>query len=271
MGTAGVQCGLAAARRQPANNPAARPLPAAALHLLRRLLGRALRAALPAAAAAAAAGRAAGGACWGRGSGAGQAWDHDSGRRDVQCAAGVPREPLVLALQLHALHAGLPAGAWAAAWVAGACRSCACCAAHGCRRPLRCSQWRPGSAGAHHILDEFVRSGRLKVRPPGSLALPAFPLRRCRCLRSVHPGQEAASALDVTRQTMHANETAPPGPLAACSPQAFDADRAKADRMSTSRLSPHIHYGGGPALRTLLPLGLVQSCSLQAWGVWEHK
>ena len=47
-------------------------------------------------------------------------------------------------------------------------------------------QWQPGSAGAHRVLDDFVRSGRLK---------------------------------------------------------AFDADRAKTDRASTSRLSPHIHYG----------------------------
>ncbi|KAI3433397.1 hypothetical protein D9Q98_003213 [Chlorella vulgaris] len=46
--------------------------------------------------------------------------------------------------------------------------------------------WRPGSAGAHRLLDEFLRSGRLKQ---------------------------------------------------------FDCDRAKTDRASTSRLSPHIHYG----------------------------
>ncbi|KAL4431148.1 hypothetical protein ABPG75_006404 [Micractinium tetrahymenae] len=46
--------------------------------------------------------------------------------------------------------------------------------------------WTPGSAGAHRVLDEFVRSGRL---------------------------------------------------------HAFDRDRAKTDRASTSRLSPHIHYG----------------------------
>jgi hypothetical protein len=47
-------------------------------------------------------------------------------------------------------------------------------------------QWQPGSAGAHRLLDDFVRGGRLK---------------------------------------------------------AFDHDRAKTDRQSTSRLSPHVHYG----------------------------
>lgn len=46
--------------------------------------------------------------------------------------------------------------------------------------------WQPGSAGAHRLLEDFVRSGRLK---------------------------------------------------------SFDADRAKTDRASTSKLSPHIHYG----------------------------
>lgn len=51
------------------------------------------------------------------------------------------------------------------------------------------------------------------------------------------------------------------------SPQDFDHDRAKTDRKSTSRLSPHIHYGACcSACKGLLPLpALLSACAAAAF------
>ena len=106
-------------------------------------------------------------------------------------------------------------------------------------------QWHPGSAGAQRLLDDFVRGGRLR----------AFDKERAkvgwgqgrqeqRCCGEVQGGQcrtQSSAGTQPGCELAGAAARAPPDPSGSIMPPALA--RRQVDRASTSRLSPHIHYG----------------------------